>query len=73
MKLIEPLLAPELMYALRGFHVPAAKCCFDWEVLVAVWCHVVRVCFDTRCVSFVEQSFSREQTSAFILAETETH
>lgn len=27
--------------ALRGFHVPAAKCCFDWEVLVAVWCHVV--------------------------------
>lgn len=41
MKLIKPLLAPELMYALRGFHVPAAKCCFDWEVLVAVWCHVV--------------------------------
>lgn len=46
------------------------------------WCRqvlfgTVRVCFDTRCVSFVEQSFSREQrsarTSAFILAETETH
>lgn len=87
-KLIKPLLASELMYARRGFYVLAAKCCFDWEVLVAVWC-VTWWQSESDAVSFylalwgcvfIEQSFSREQpvqksarTSAFIFAETETH
>lgn len=35
-KLIKPLLAAELMYALRGFMCQMLLC---WEVLVAVWCH----------------------------------